>query len=427
VSWSEVKQVVNEALSTWSFNLSYHLKMLTIDTENKNTAFVFERGCAKLIGKNEVEVEKGGKKKVIHAENIVLATGSSPRKLPNIEIDEKTILTSDGIFGIDDYPESLVILGAGVIGCEFATIFANFGKTKVKIIEKQDRILPFEDEDISDLVTSNFEKRGVEVHKNSSLIRMEKTADGKVEFELEYPDGRKEVHVVEKALVSVGRVPNSANIGLEDLGIEINNRGNVVDDDTQTQVPNIYAVGDLSGHIALVNVGELEGRRSIEKMYREEGGQPLTYSNVSSIMFLAPAVATVGMNEQNCREKGISYKAVKIDYSCIARAIAMRKTEGFFKILVTNDDEMKILGMRAVGEHASSVIQGVALLIQMDAGIRELESLIHPHPSIIEGIQECVRMLTGSPIFKSSIFTDKLKCYYWEQEKGDCIPLETLV
>ncbi len=141
-------------------------------------------------------------------------------------------------------------------------------------------------------------------------------------------------------------------------------------------------------------------------------------------MFLDPEVAGVGMNEQQCAEKNIPVKVVKIDYSCIARAIAMRKTQGFFKIIVSNDKEMKILGMRAIGEHASSAIQAVALLIKMNMGIEVLAELVHPHPSIIEGIQECVRMLLNKSIFKSSVFKDKLKCYSCVD--GVCTPLQRL-
>ena len=128
-------------------------------------------------------------------------------------------------------------------------------------------------------------------------------------------------------------------------------------------------------------------------------------------MFLQPEVAAVGINEKQCIENNIPVKVVKLDYSCIARAIAMRKTQGFFKIIVTNDDEMQILGMRAVGEHASSAIQAVALLIKMKKGISELAEMVHPHPSIIEGVQECVRMLLNKSVFKSSVFEDKLWCY----------------
>ena len=407
IDWKDVKKRMNEAVSLWNFNLSCHIKML--QEEAQNSHIVYERGMGKLISAHEVEILKSGNKKTIFGSHIILATGSTPRKLPNIEIDEKVILTSDGIFDIDEFPKSIVILGAGVIGCEFATIFANFGKTKVHIIDKMDRILPFEDDDISSLVATNLENSGVIVHKESNLIRME-IVNGEVEYELEFKDGTKSVYHVEKALVSVGRIPNSFGLGLEDLGIEISERGHVVDDDTCTTIPSVHAVGDLSGHIPLVNVGELEGRQAIDSIFGNPN-RKLTYKNVSSIMFLDPEVAAVGMNERQAREKGIAHKVVKLDYSCIARAIAMDKTVGFFKIIVTDDQEMKILGMRALGEGSSSAIQAIALLIEMDKSITELETLIHPHPSIIEGIQECVRMLNGSPMFKSSIFTDKLKAY----------------
>lgn len=408
-TWEKVSQTVNEALVTWAFNLSFQIKMLKEVSEK--ACFVYERGIGTLVSPNDVKIIKKNEERTISGDHIILATGSTPRRIPSIDIDEKVILTSDGIFHMEDFPESIVILGAGVIGCEFATIFANFGKTKVHIIDKQDRILPFEDEDMSKLVTDNLEAMGVKVHKNSQLSRMEKK-NGKVEFEIQFRDGRKESITVEKALISIGRVPNSRGLGLEALGIEISERGHVVDDDTKTAVHSIHAVGDLSGHIALVNVGELEGRQAIEKIYGENV-KKLTYRNISSIMFLEPEVAAVGMNEQEARKNNISHKVVKLDYSTIGRAIAMGKTEGFFKIIVTDDDEMKVLGMRACGAHASSAIQGVSLLIEMDKSIMELDNLIHPHPSIIEGVQECVRMLNGSPIFKSSIFTDKIKCYSW--------------
>ena len=157
-------------------------------------------------------------------------------------------------------------------------------------------------------------------------------------------------------------------------------------------------------------MGEIEGRHAVEKMF-DKKSTPLSYDNICTIMFLEPEVAAVGMNEKQCIEQNIPCKVVKLDYSVMARAIAMRKTQGFFKIIVTNDSEMKILGMRAVGEHASSAIQAVALLIKMDRGIAELSELVHPHPSIVEGVQESVRMLMNRSIFKSSVFKDKLECY----------------
>lgn len=406
--WSEVQRNLEEAIFERKFQYSCHIKLL--QTESLNSLFHYERGRAEMISKNEVKIQHEGTEKVVWGENIMIATGSRPRTLSHIPVDEKYILTSDGIDKIEDYPESIVIVGAGVIGCEYATIFSNFGKTKVHIIDRQDRILPFEDEDISKLVAKRLEKKGVTIHQNASLDRME-VIDGQVEYELSYPDGKKEIIRVSNALLSVGRVPNTENIGMEAAGVSMSKRGvHIGDTDTQTNVPNIYAVGDVSGHIALVNMGEIEARHAVEKMF-DQKVIPLSYDNVCTIMFLTPEVAAVGLNEQQCIEQNLSVKVVKIDYSVIARAIAMRKTEGFFKIIVTNDEDMKILGMRAVGEHASSAIQAVALLIKMNEGIEVLSELIHPHPSIVEGIQECVRMLLNKSIFKSSVFKDKLQCY----------------
>jgi dihydrolipoamide dehydrogenase len=157
-------------------------------------------------------------------------------------------------------------------------------------------------------------------------------------------------------------------------------------------------------------MGEIEARHAVERMFDGKTDR-LSYDNVCTIMFLEPEVAAVGLNEKQCIEQNIPVKVVKLDYSVMARAIAMRKTQGFFKIIVTNDDDMKILGMRAVGEHASSAIQGVALQIKSKKGIAEIAELVHPHPSIVEGVQECVRMLMNKSIFKSSVFKDKLACY----------------
>jgi dihydrolipoamide dehydrogenase len=293
----------------------------------------------------------------------------------------------------------------------------------VHIIDRQERILPFEDEDISTLVSESLESKGVTIHHEASLVRME-VIDNKVEYELSYPDRPNCVIRVEKALLSVGRVPNHENLHLENAGVKLSKRGvHIGDNDTQTNVPSIYTVGDVSGKITLVNMGEIEGRYAIEKAYGLNTNT-LNYDNICTIMFLNPEVACIGLNEQNCIEKNIPVKIVKIDYSLIARAIAMRKTKGFFKIIVSNDNEMKILGMRAVGMHASTAIQAVGLLIKMNEGIEALSELVHPHPSIVEGIQECVRVLLNKSIFKSTILNDKLQCY--SLVNGVKTPLERL-
>jgi len=398
---NEVRSAAEERMHL----LEHH--MHNINVSGKIDLFTYKQGEAKLLSENIVSIRNNGESEKIHADHIILATGSRPRKLPHIPIDEEHILTSDGIDGLKEFPKSMVILGAGVIGCEFATIFSNFGQTKVHLIDKGERILPFEDEDVVSIIEKNLENKNVLIHRNSKLIEM-KIVDGKVHYILEYTDGNKELFIVDKALVSVGRVPNYENLFDESIKIELDSRG-IKDDLTKTSLPNVYAVGDITADIALVNVGELEGRYAIERIYGKPA-RPLIYENISTIMFLAPEIAGVGLNETKAKQLGINYKVVSMDYGCISRAIAMRNTQGFIKILVSNDDEMKILGMRVIGEHASSAIQAVALLISMDKGIEELTELIHPHPSIIEGIQECVRMLTNKSILKPSVLRHAMRC-----------------
>ena len=419
--WKEVKKILNDAIFERKFQYSCHIKLLQNETES--CQFFYERGAASFVNEHEIKIKHNKGDKIIYGENIVIATGSSPRKLPNIEVDEKTIFTSDGIEDLKDLPESMVIVGAGVIGCEYATIFSNFERTKVHIIDRQNRILPFEDEDISNLVSRNFENNGIIIHSEAQLIRLEKVGNH-VEYEVSYPDQSTEVFQVEKALLSVGRVPNIKSLKIENAGIKMSERGvHIGDDDTQTNVPHIYAVGDVSGRICLVNMGEIEARHAVERIFGNIKHR-IVYDNVCSIMFLQPEVAAVGINEQQCIEENIPVKVVKIDYSIVSRAIAMRKTQGFFKIIVSNDDDMIILGMRAVGEHASSAIQAVGLLIKLKMPIEVLSELIHPHPSIVEGIQECVRMLLNRSVFKSSVFKDKLACY--SLVDGVKTPLERL-
>lgn len=421
VDFKSISNIVNEAVFERKTQMTVHLNLLQ---KQDKQLFFYEKGNAYIVDKNTVKITKeDGSVKQVSAANILIATGSRPRVPNNIDVDEKIIVTSDCIKNFTSFPKSIVVLGAGVIGCEFATIFSAFGQTKVYLIDKADRILPFEDEDVAEVVKTNLEQHGAVVHHGASLKRME-IKNGEVEYELIYKDGSTEILTVEKALISIGRVANVEDIGLENVGVKLNDRGSIWDDDTQTNLSNIYVAGDVTTEVALVNVGEREARHAVVRMFGPTV-KPLSYKNISTIMFLNPEVAAVGMSEQECVAKGIAHKVVKLDYATNARAIAMRKTTGFFKIIVTNDNGMRILGMRVVGEHASSAIQGVAYLIYTNQGIKELADMMHPHPSIIEGVQECLRMLLNKSIYKPYIFKDRLKCYVCEN--GVCTPIESLV
>jgi dihydrolipoamide dehydrogenase len=324
IAYKEIQGEVRKAVEERMTMLSDHMDFL-----RNSKLLSFKTGTAKLVSQYEVEITNGHDKEVVKTDFVILATGSRPRYLPELPIDEKIIMTSEGIESMEDFPESMVIVGAGVIGCEYATIFSGFGKTKVHLIDKGDRILPFEDDDVVKVIERNMENNGVLIHRNSRLVHME-VKNNRVEYELEYNDGAKEIFNVEKALVSIGRTPNYEELWDDTVDIHISKRG-IEDNDTQTNVSNIYAVGDITADISLVNVGELEGRYAVEKIF----GHPerkLVYENISTIMFLSPEVAGVGLNETQATEKGIDYKVVTLDYSCIPRAIAKRNTQGFIKL-----------------------------------------------------------------------------------------------
>lgn len=412
--WQEVKSNVDAAVNERKKLLVEHLEGLKYSHYQGLLELKIAEGT--ISSENTIKLHyHDGSLEEVWGDYIILATGSRPRYLPELPIDERIVLTSDGIENMDDFPESMVIVGAGVIGCEYATIFSGFGTTKVNLIDKGERILPFEDEDVVEVIEQNLERQGVNIHRNSRLVEL-KVIDNRVHYELEYNDGHREHFEVEKALISVGRVPNYEQLWEEGVDIKVNHRG-IMDEDTQTSVPNIYAVGDITADISLVNVGELEGRYAVERIF-DKPHKKLVYDNISTIMFLNPEVAGVGLNETQAREKGIDYKVVSLDYNCISRAIAKRDTAGFIKILVTDDDEMKLIGMRVLGYQSSAAIQAIALLISMGKGISELAECVHPHPSITEGVQECVRILLGKSTLKAGVMNKRLQCKSWSCEQG---------
>ena len=413
VNFDQVSAVVDQACNEKARQISRQLEALAEPTPGCPGSIRHYRGAAHFVDEHTVHVEGtgAGQSWQISAENFIVATGSRPRELPGIEVDGRSIITSDHIGALDAFPRSLVILGAGVVGCEFATIFASFGQTKVYLIDRAPRILPFEDTDIANLCATNLESAGVTIHRQAKLISMERVEDehgGMVEYTIEHATGGRETIRVEKALISVGRVPNTEQLELSNAGVELGERGHILQEDTRTNVPHIYAAGDVTLDIALVNVGEIEGRHAAERLCGLHD-RSLSYENLSTIMFLAPEVAAIGLNEQSAQKKRIAYRVGVYDYGLVNRAIAMRDTEGFVKLLVSDDEEMRILGMRALGSHASTMLEAVSLMIQHGRSARELAELYHPHPAITEGLQECVRMLLSTSIYKPSVFQSELR------------------
>lgn len=409
VHFEAVAHVVAEATDTKRDQMMLQLEHLARPTSEVPGTVTLVEGTAAFVDPHTIRVEgtAPGDHRSITADHFIIATGSRPRLLPGCDVDGRNIITSDHIGNLREFPRSLVILGAGVVGCEFATIFANYGQTKVYLIDRQDRILPFEDQDISRVCSRNLEQRGVTIHHSAKLLEM-KTEGDCVVYTIEHATGGRETIRVDTALISVGRVPNTDGLNLQAAGIELTKRGHIEVDDTRTKVPHIHAVGDVTLDVALVSIGEIEGRHAAETI----GGlqtPALSYDNLSTIMFLDPEVAAIGLNEQDAQKQRIPYRVAVYNYSLVNRAIAMRATDGFVKLLVSNDDELRILGMRALGVHASTALEAVSFMMHHGRSVRELAELLHPHPAVTEGLQDCVRMLLGTSIYKPSVFRNELR------------------
>ncbi len=401
VSFPEVVKCVHEAVRERETILSAQLDKMV---ESGISLF---RGMARFATPHSVDVKSAdGKTETVEADNFVIATGSTPRVPDGIPMDGKRILTSDHIEELEDFPKSLVIVGAGVVGCEYATVFGNFGKTKIYIIDRQPRILPFEDEDVSDLISKSFEGCGITIHRGSKLCSMV-NAGTHVEYEVEDAAGKKERIQVERALISTGRAPNTGSLNLEGIGVALEKSGAIVVEDTRSTVPHIYAAGDVTMDVALVNIAELEGRHAVERMFGVQA-KPVRYEALSAIMFLKPEVASVGLNELSAKAKGIPYRVGVVHNKLVVRNLAMRATEGFVKLVVAKDPPYRLLGLRVVGPQAASTIQGVAFLIDRGATLEDIEHCVHPHPAIPEGVQECARLLLGRSIHKVQVFGPEL-------------------
>jgi len=403
LSYAKVMESVRSAVSECRTLLTQQLEYLATPRDGQQSLLQFRRGSGRFLSPQEVAItDHHGAVECVGADNFLIATGSTPRLPPGISIDGHRIVTSDQIEDLADFPKSMVIIGAGVVGCEYATIFANFRQTKINIIDQQPRILPFEDEDIAQVIAQNFESMGITIHQASKLTSL-RVVDDQVEYVLCNDRGVCEPILVERALISIGRIPNTQHLNLEAAGVAVGKNGGVLVDATRsTTAPHIYAAGDTTMDIALANVAELEGRHAVERMFGHSP-EPLRYEALSSIMFLAPELAAVGLNEQQAQKQGIRYRVAVVQNRLVNRAIAMRSTGGFVKLL-SDPQTGKILGLRVIGPQASSTAQGIALVIDRGGTLADIDHCIHPHPVIPEAVQECARVLLGRSVHRPEVF-----------------------
>lgn len=419
VKFTEVRKTVMTAAKEKQYQMlsqleSYHPNV--IETEVTQGSIEYFKGQAKLKDKNHVSVFlNDGGEVLLHADHILIATGSRPRPFPGIPFEDRRIVNSSSLLSLTKFPNRLLIVGAGIIGCEYATIFSNFKQTEVHLLDRADRILPFEDRDISAFIDENLKDNDVNIIHESTLREVRHKSSG-MDVVIDHTDGHNQVIEVDCILMSIGRIPNTDHLNLEAVNISPDQRGQLNGELNCKLTDNIFAAGDITPGGALVNIAEMEARFSVKTMYNLER-VPLEYRNMSTIMFFKPEVAAVGLNERNCREQGIPYRVAYYSNKLVNRAISMRATRGFVKILVDSDN--KILGMRAAGPQASSLVMCITLLMDSEQTIDEIIKTIHPHPSMTEGIQECIRLLLDKSIYKPHCFPKLMSKGSWSPETGE--------
>ncbi|MCG6957096.1 MAG: dihydrolipoyl dehydrogenase [Gemmatimonadetes bacterium] len=373
------------------------------DQMNKGIAFLFKKnkvthiqGFGRLMGEGKVEVEATDGTKTVHeASNIIVATGSRPRDLPVLTIDEDRIWSSTGALMQERAPDSLLIVGAGAIGMEFADVYASYG-TRVTLVEALERILPLEDAEISKFMTRTYKKRGIEIHTSARFEKADIQADG---VQVTFKDAKGEAHEVkvDYVLSAVGRVPNSEGLGLEAAGVKTDERGFIVVDGLmRTNVEGIYAIGDVAGHQLLAHKASHEGITCVEHI-AGHGEGTVDYENVPNCTYCHPEVASVGLTEEQAKAKGFDIEVGKLPWVAIGRAVALGHADGFVKI-IRDKKYSEILGAHIVGPSATELIAEFVVGRHLESTVEELEKAIHPHPTLSEGVSEGALAALGRPI-----------------------------
>ena len=417
VDYRAVRDTVIQAVKEKQYQMLSQIESFSPRRWNGPGSLTYKRGWGALVSPDRVAVGlPDGRREEVHAANILIATGSTPRAFPGIELDHQRILTSDTILNLKEFPKRMMIIGAGIVGCEYATIFSNFKQTKVYLVDHADRILPFEDDDIIDFVDQSLERNGVKIF-HSAILQDIISRENHLEVILDFAGGHSEVVEVDVAVVSIGRVPSLARLDLSKAGIFPDTRGYLRTDENCRLTGSIYAAGDVTHRPALVNLAEMEGRYAVKDMFGVRKA-PMNYGNMSTVMFFKPAVAAVGLNEKGCQAKKIPYRVARYSNAFLSRAIAMRATNGFVKIIVTDDPHQQILGMRAAGPQVSNTIMSIAAMMDQQKGVPDILKSVHPHPTMSESIPECLRLLDGKSVYKPRAFPDQLHIRTWHPETG---------
>ncbi len=357
----------------------------------KSWGITLIEGRGMVISPVKIEVQKRDRTTdIVGADKIIIATGSRPAQLPLFPFDGERILSSDDALTIKSIPKTLIIIGAGVIGCEFAFIFSELG-TDITMLEIMPRALSTEDPEISEILERELKKKKIKLMTKIKVTGVQDQHDG-IHVHLE--EGKE--LVAEKLLVSVGRALNSDGIGLEASGIKKGSKGEItVNEKMETNIGSIYAIGDVTGGLLYAHVASREGMIAAKNIMGAD--EKMDYTVVPSTIFTSPEIASVGLKEQEAIEKGIKVKPGRFQFRAIGKAHAMGEITGFFKI-VSEEASDRILGVQIIGPHASDLIHEAALAIKYRLKTKDIADTIHSHPTLSEGMMEAAEDVHGQAI-----------------------------
>ncbi|HEY0972414.1 MAG TPA: dihydrolipoyl dehydrogenase [Gemmatimonadales bacterium] len=364
----------------------------------KKNKVTYIKGTATLGGGKKVSVKTAEGKEETHEAKkaVVVSTGSRVRGLPQVglELDGRTIISSDEALTLEKAPKSMVIVGAGAVGCEFADVFNAFG-TQVTLVEVAPAILPLEDADVSAELQKAFRKRKIEVLTGAKISDV-KAAKGSVTMNVAVGSETKKI-TADIVLVAAGRAPNVEKLGLEKAGVKLTDRGFIqVNERFETSAQGIYAIGDVVGAPMLAHKGSREGHVLADML----GGQkthPINYGNIPSCTYCHPEVASIGLTEQKCKEQKLDYKVGKFPFSANGRARTSGETDGFVKI-IRDSKHGEILGAHIIGAHATELIHELVVARENEFTVEEVDLAIHAHPTLSEAIAEAVLDSMGKMI-----------------------------
>jgi dihydrolipoyl dehydrogenase len=357
------------------------------------------KGSGRLAGKGTVDITDGDKQTITAAKEIVVATGSQPRSVPGIEIDRTRIITSDEAIHLKDVPKSIVILGSGAVGVEFASIFRRFG-SEVTIVELLPRLVPVEDEAVSTELERSFKKQGIKVLTGTKVSSARAGKTG-VTIEGQAADGKAISLAADYLLVATGRGPVTSGLGAEEAGLRLE-RGYVhVTPDFRTNVPGISAIGDVitldtPGHQQLAHLSSAEGVALAERIAGREF-RPINYDQVPGCTYCDPEIGSVGLSESKARDRGYDVKVGSFKFGVLGRARIAGEIEGFVKIVFDKKYD-EILGVHMIGPRATELVAEATLALRLECTVEELIRTIHAHPTMSEAVAEAAHAAHGAAI-----------------------------